>query len=489
MNGDNAALRPDQLVARTAEAFDAGLAFAWAHRKRLCQGGFIAGILEIFLTYSQYFVRLSSQQTFLVIIATVGATAWLISYAGIYCLSEFRGIRVSPALLLLRALHSMPKIFISYFLFLLCAFVLLSFPPLLLFAPFLIWAPAFCAAELFALPLKEADEPHEEMFEDEVVYRKVIRFRFFQGRPIWDPGLARSIAFAGQNLSLTLQFSLLGWAAAVIPAGLMILIAGYYPSFSSLMIESLITSFLQVLLFAASFVSFLLLLPQEARAEIGLPAADEIMKNIPRTEVPDMLKFRHKKYPFFVVAILVVISTQLTWQWMKHRHTMPESVKVSVEGSQLTKDRFIVTLQLIDDGQLFRWLDPARLRLELLDKDGKPVVIPSPGSAALGSGASASAPVSAVSGETTEKPADSKPKLIEPERVMPFGVDGTALEEANFTPYARPLRLVLYFAPPAVASGKFRLYHGSLFGLGEPVVEGEFGTPDAAATAAVTTNK
>ena len=494
---DGKPVSSEQSYAKAAEAFDAGLAFVWNHRRRLLQGGFIAGLIEIALTYSQYFFRLTQQQVFLVLICGVGATAWMMTYAGLFCLNVFKKTETTPPRLALKALQSMPKVVLSYIVLVAIAMALFSFPPLLIFAIFGIWAPAFCVAELFALPLKEVEESPDDAFDEDVMFRKVIRFRFFQGRPLWDLGFARSIAFVGQNFGLSLQFSLFAWAVAVIPAGVMLSLAGYYPSFSSLMLEILGANLLQVMLLGVGMVSFLLLLPQDARAELGLPNAEDLMAGISRTSVPEVLKIQNKKYPLLVVICLGMFSTMMTWTWVQHQHTMPTSVQVSLEGAQVTKDRMIITLQLADNEQLFRWLDTNSLRLEIKEPSAEKVAavpaVPAGEKSSLVPTEGAAEPASPVTptlgeavisqavksaSDTPASPADAtkpkEPKLIEPERVMPFGVDGTPLDEQNFTPYSRPLRLVLYFARPKETSGKFALYHSSMFGLGTPILEGEF---------------
>ena len=204
---DGKPLITEQSYAKTAEAFDSALAFAWIHRKQLLQAGFVAGIIEILLTYTRYFLQLSQQQFFLLLMIGVGSISWLMTYAGLYCLSVFKKETHKPLALAVKAFQSMPKTVLSYIVLVAIAMALFSFPPLLIFAIFGLWAPAFCVAELTALPLKEVDEGPDDDYDDEVVYRKVIHFRFFQGRPLWDLGFARSIAFVGQNFWLSLQFT------------------------------------------------------------------------------------------------------------------------------------------------------------------------------------------------------------------------------------------------------------------------------------------
>ena len=487
---DGSPFKAGPAFARAAEVFDTGLAFAWNHRLRFIQGGFVAGVLEILLAYLPNFFRLSPQEIFLVIMGGVGSTAWLMTYVGVYCLSAFRGEPLAVGPLMVKAIQSMPKIVLSYVVLGAMATALFELRPLLIFAVFVIWAPAFCVAEIYALPLKEPEEGPDDAFDDDSE-RRLPKFRFFQGRPPWDLGFARSIAFVGQNFGLSMQISLFAWAVVVVPSGVMLLLAGYYPSFSSIMLETLAVNMLEALLLGAGMASFLLRLPQEARAELGLPTAEALLKSIPRSEVPGVLQFRRKRYPLVIVMLLGLISTQLTWQWFNHQHSAPDTVQSTLEGSQLTKDRLIVTVQLSDEQQLFRWLDSGRLRLRITDASGK-LVPPAGNDSAVpvANGAEpAGAQKTAVARQADKNgPATAldevgerdfhDPTLFEPERVMPYSVEGAPLDESNYTPYNRPLRLVLFFEKPAIEKGKFQLFHRSFFGLGKPMVEGEFSSQE-----------
>ncbi len=449
--------------------FDWGLAFALRHTAAIFQISLFPALLKVFLRYVEYFRPLSPRDAFLIIILDLGAKTWLLVTIMLLCIVSMQGIRAGIWSIGRRALLSMPKVVMSCVVLLVIVAAFFLAPWMYIFVLFLLWAPIFCAGEITAKSFRE-DSDVDEIFDDEDVVRseerlKARRIRYFADKPIWDFGFSRSIHFAAnrRNFIVTVQLALLFLVALTLPLAAIVTLAGYYHGFLWVIVESFFSYFAFGLVLAVACATFLKMLPNEAVDEIG------IVNGFPPGQILSRpLKFHGRIFPFFLLALLGGVATKATIDYIIVNNTKPPTLVAHVENIEVTKQQFVVILQLEDRRNLLRWLSPLSFQLQLISDQ----TAAGPEKKELAANAVPDAEIG------NSKPQKKEGQLLEPERAMPYALDGTPLSEENFVPYAKPLRLVLYFSNPlkeAETKGRYVLHYVPVIGESEPFLEGHFG--------------
>ena len=444
--------------------FDWGLNFAISHFPALLQAALIPALIKVFLRYVEYYRPIPPRQAFIVVALDLGTKAWLLVTIMLLCIAAMQGERPAVWHLAQKALLTMPKVLMSCVCLLIVAAAFFLVPWMYLFVLFLVWAPFFCAAEIKAKSFRaeEAEDDAHDLY-DEDSPRPPARFRYFADKPVWDFGIRRSILFTAnrRNLVVTVELALLMLVALTLPVAVVVAFAGFHHSFNWIVVESILSSSVNSIVLGIAAASFLRLLPREAVEELGIdrPA-------IPQIPAKRALRLHGKLLPFFLIALLGGLATKATVDYIIAINSKPPNLVTTVDKVELTEHQIIINLSLQDDRNLFRWLSPLSLKLQ---------VSPSSSSADESVKPAAAASAAEVDPERSEIKAED---LLEPQRVMPYRTDGSPLPEYNFVPHKGPLRLSVHFEnakKDPKAKGAYTLYYVPLYGKPEPFVKGTFG--------------
>ncbi|MFN8390772.1 MAG: hypothetical protein U0136_10815 [Bdellovibrionota bacterium] len=453
--------------------FDWGVAFALRHVGILFQISLIPALLKIFLRYVEYYRPISPRNAFLIVVLDLGAKTWLLVTIMLLCIISLQGVRVALPALARRALLSMPKVMVSCVCLILIVAAFFLAPWMYIFVLFLLWAPIFTACEIPAKSFRAEEGEDDDLDDEDIVRpeRRILRhrIRYFADKPLWDLGFARSIHFAAnrRNFVVTVQLALLFLVALTLPLATVVALAGYYHSFGWVIVESVLSFFVFSLVLAAACSSFLQLLPPEVADELG------IVEIAPRSQILRRpIRFHGRILPFFLLALLGGMATKATIDYIIVNNTKPPTLVSRVNAVQINKQQFIITLDLEDKKNLFRWLSPLSFQLQVVpdnvpSKETPAAVKPSP------SPGKETAPAPTDSGDSAKQL-----DLLEPDRAMPFTIQGEPLPEESYIPYSKPLRLVLYFANSshdADLKGKYVLYYVPVIGDPEKFAEGRIG--------------
>jgi len=446
--------------------FDWGLGFAFAHWRALIQIALAPALIKVGLRYFEFFRPLSLRQSFLIAAIDVGTKAWLLASIMLLSILVLQGSHYRVSTLLQRALFSMPKVLLSSFVLLMVVGAFFLAPWMYLFVLFVVWAPFFCAAEITAKSFREEADDFEyeleEGFEEALPRMKPRVVRYFADRPIWDLGFARSIQFAAnrRNFIATVQLALLLLLALTLPLATVVAVTGFYHNFGWIIFESFFSYIIHSLVIGIGCATFLRLLPKEIFDEIGV-----LPESVTNLKLRKPFRLHGRIFPFFFLALLGGLATKATIDYIIVNNSKPPSLISALEKVEKTDYQVIVTLRLEDRASLFRWLNPQSFQLEYLPEGA-------PGGGEVEKTAANASSDSANSSAKTEV---KKVELLEPERVIPYSLDGKLLPEDGFVPSSKPLKLVLYYerqTPEAKSAKRFILHYVPLIGEEERFVEG-----------------
>ncbi len=432
-------------------ALDRGIGFAIAHKGLLLFLCLLPAVLEISAAYFQYASPLDQQQLFLVILLTLASKAWLLAVVLIACVTYFRGEELTVGNLAKKGFRYLPKIFLSYAALLslvLCSALVL---PLVFLVLFLVWAPAFCVGELFVPQDKQKDlhddEPHDEDYFAKSRAPKP-KLSFFKNKSIFELGFARSLQFGAKHAVLTLQVAILIWFANVLPSALVDVLSGSYYGFASTVAKIFLSSYGDVLATAVSGCAFIMLLPSEAKTEIGV-SDDAQMPKISR-----IASFQGRSWIFFLLSVVAAGSTYVVLSHALSAEEMPQGVLSEVRTAEKFNEQFVVELHLNDSQRAFRWLNPYNFLLTF-SKD-------------------ASGTLSTADSEGKE----AEEKFQVPTRVVAYGLNGEELNMERLSPSYKPLSLKLYFELPSDLpdNGTYRLHYKSYLESSREIANGSFGS-------------
>ncbi|MCB0359177.1 MAG: hypothetical protein KDD44_06065, partial [Bdellovibrionales bacterium] len=247
------------------------------------------------------------------------------------------------------------------------------------------------------------------------------------------------------------QVILLFLTVVLLPIGLVELIGGVALGFGQQLLQVILGSIGEVLAMGVWAGTFIMLLPVDARNEIGIEEyRDPASLFEPRR--PRLLRYEGN-VPLQISC--VVISGLAFWLWMNgqlHAREFPPSVAVDVQSVEQKNDELVVSLRLLDEERDYRWLVPQEFRVELEPR--------STVSSDTGESSEPSASPSEQSQETVPPAPDfgslfSGPlgngdarDLLRPTRIIALDASGVALDPGNLSPYDGPLELVLTFELP-----------------------------------------
>jgi hypothetical protein len=418
-----------------------GLRFAWENRWVLLLLGLLPLLLELIITEDQFKHALPDRVILFVHVPLLAlARAWRLAVIAMYAIQLGQGRPQSLPTIGISALQNLPKILISFALLFVLTLLGILLAPLMCFVVFFIWAPFFCVGELFVPDPPPRDEDSDYGWDDDPAEPE--QQRVFIGRGVLELGFGRSIGLASRNLAPTLQVAALFWFLSTAPEALVWLIMGPHVSLPGLMAQCVVSSVATV--FALGTVSsvFLNLLGRDARLELGLPQEEE---PAPAGFGPYRRPLRLDRM-FLAMMMLVSIAAVSTWyqqQVAERQRAIPVGAAIETLGAVVEGDRIAVTLRLTDPTNELRWLDPNRFVLSV-------------GGAAdereMRSGIGMEL-IRGLGGPSAEsQPGEKLPakELAMLSRAYPFNTEGQPIENSNFTPYDKPLKLVLYFNIPDI---------------------------------------
>ncbi len=256
-------------------------------------------------------------------------------------------------------LISLPKVFLSYFLLLICTQVSLSFfeasPfPILFLLVFFIWAPYLVGFEYFAKAMPEDDlEADFDPFEEGASLPPP---KLFMGKASWRIGFNRSIDFATKNLSLSVALVFAIWIGRVLPELISLLLGDPMIHFRVIFIQKVLEWSCDMYLHAyVVWVLFSRLEPEE-RDELRVEKR-EIPTKVTLTYVP----------PFGLrIPVLAVIVLSVTVLWSERKVQLggiPIGESIEVIDAKIAEREVVFKLSVEDEKSMLRWFRPERLRL------------------------------------------------------------------------------------------------------------------------------
>lgn len=415
---------------------DWGLAYAWAYRTPLFLLAVVPIVAELLASYVLYSERLMRQHMLLVFVVTTFANVWLLGAVVMHCIQQASGEPLALRRIARLAIQHLPKPFFSYLATIsLVLLGLTSFVvPGLVFLGFLLWAPAFCIAEVYGAQ-KSEPQPEENVYDiDDDEGPAQLPRGFFTRRSIFDLGLVRSARLAGSSFGHSIQITLLVLAANVLPGAIVDLLAQGSFAYWAQALKIIFSSLATVLVIGAWAGTFLMLLPLEAKQELGLdkyrdPRRAELGKWAPKLE--------GQLFPLASLVLLTMLSGWYFYESAKARSEMPPSVQVEVSSSELRGEEVVISLQMIDPDSQFRWFLPDRFQLTY----GPPAASPPK--------------------EEDKATAQTPGRPLEPLRVELYSAAGEEILPESVSPYDGPLRVILTFRRPGKSeSSEFSLRYG-----------------------------
>lgn len=467
----------------------AGLRLAWTHKRALLLLGAVPLILELLITEDEFKNALADRVVYFIHTPLLGlAHAWRLTAIAIYVLQQAQGRTQSLAAIGINALQNLPKILISFTLLFILSGVGTVLPPLMCFVVFFIWAPFFCIGELFVPDSVNARQDDDDYggWDDDPAEPEPLRV--FARRGVFELGFGRSIALASRNLAPTLQIAALFWFLSAVPQALVFLYFGAQISLAGLMLESLVGAIAAVFAAGTASAVFIELLGKEARLELGLPLENQA----PAAGFgPFRRPLRFDKM-FMAMMALVISAAAATWYQghiIELRRSIPADAVIEPGSSVVEGERIAVSLRLTDPRNELRWLDPNRFVLSVGGPADEKEMRSGIGLELL-RGLGAPPPDQAQGDRPPAK------DLAPLSRAYPFDAEGQPIEESKFSPYGKPLKMVLYFsipdidlapkpaagdtaaaaALPAADAGShpvdIYLYYSTYEGLGKPIYHG-----------------
>ncbi len=450
-----------QLPRDRSRALDWGIEFAWLHFSKLLSLAVVPTIVQIFSAYLLFTHNLLRQQKLLVLVLSSVASVWLLTAISMYAFETVlrAGKRVNLAEILQRALRELPKVLLSYVAVVMVVTVGLGsiIIPGLVFLAFLLWAPAFCVGEIYAISreqkqrrsnLRTADDEPEELDPEELFRRKMRAF--FSHMSIWELGLMRSARFTALYMPSAVLMALILLAAVLIPSALVGYLNPYAWSFVGEVLSILVSALLGCFAMGVWVWTFLLLMPREARREIGVDPGQDFNQLAGLTKAkPFSLE---GNIPIIAgIVLLSALSGYYMLREVKEKTTMPASVQTEILASEVVGSDFVVRAKLIDVSDKFRWLLPYNFRLTLAaDKD------------------------------KADKSAE--PEALKPDRIDLFDAEGRVLSLDSFSPSSTPLVIALFFDIPTnqAPAGEYQLGYTAFDAPARVIGAGSYKLPFAA---------
>lgn len=405
-------------------------------------------LLEIAREYITSSLTLSAGEFFLVTMLSVVGTAWLSAGVVMLAIECAQGKQSQLFHVSCKSLQFLPKVLLSYFIiyFFIFLSIVLAFQavPALALLLFLIWSPAFCVGELYEvskntkkIPVKKKDKDIQELDRlDSAMDDPPPRFYFRYLSP-WDLGFFRSVLLTGKHLATSAELVVLLWFAEVVPRALVNWCIGHPFSLSTRILQIVATVPGAVFVLGIWANSFLILLPKEARKEIGLT-------NFVGNTLPQWLRRLRpsspsaRLLPFMIALLLNAGATWYLYALLKEEGRIPEGIKTEIKSLEVADNELTLRFRLTDPSHRFRWLDPARFHLRFERK-------------AVGTVQEKEKSPGHQQKQSTEQ---QNALFLTPERAYVYGEDGREIQLLALTPYFHPLLLVLSFPRPKELSAE-----------------------------------
>lgn len=307
---------------------------------------------------------LEPRQHFIIEASTLFLDAYVLNYSVHWFLNkkmEGQANFKSPNLFscLANPLISLPKVFLSYFLLLVCTQVSLNFfeasPfPILFLLVFFIWAPYIVGYEYFSKPM-----PEEELEDDFDIFDESSSFppqKLFMGKASWRIGFNRSIDFATKNLSLSVALVFAIWIGKVFPEFISLLFGDPMVDFKVIVVQKLLEWTSDMYLHSyIVWVLFSRLEPEER---------DEL--TIEKREIPAKVSLTYTP-PFGLrMPVLAVIVLSVTILWSERKVQLggiPNGEKIEIREVKIGEGEIVFKLEVQDEKSKLRWFRPERIRL------------------------------------------------------------------------------------------------------------------------------
>lgn len=301
------------------------------------------------------------------------ANAWLVAAAGMFVIERLQGRSGSIGGVSVRAVQFLPKIFLSYIIFL--SFVGATFVvvPLTLFLPLFLWAPMYCIAETFAPtpeqpPLPEDEEDEEAFAEIERVFQ-IWKRSNFTGKRIWDLGFVRSVRFAARNPVLSFQVAALFLLMSLGPSALVAKLMGPTGGLSLTIMQVIVSSACDVFAVGIWAGSFMFSLKTAELKEIQITADGVSAFVFPRPSWTSKLRPQVGALLLMLLLALSTVSWMSLRQYAAGERIMPQSAHVDLISVQGAERGLVLEFALSDEVEQLRWFDPELLRVQYLKVD------------------------------------------------------------------------------------------------------------------------
>lgn len=357
----------ERALKESHSALNWGLLFSFAQLKELLIFAAFPCLVKLLAAYLLYFEHFAlKERLFVTYVVTAFADCWLLVVVLLFLISRNRGEYVSRIELASRALINLPKPLLSYVLtsVLVLAGLPLIFPGLMLFALFA-WAPAFCIGELFgAHRSDEVLSNDEEFFSLDGADEKERQRSFFSYKEIWELGFQRSLFAARGQLQSAFYLFLLILASVVLPLTASDLLMPRDAEFFNLSLRIFFSSFLNAIVTGVWAGSFLVILPQRAREELGVSSLADYGSMLPERLRKNLSLERN----FKVQLMLLVIIGGASWydyRQLREESRFSTSAQLTLLSSESKNGELHLVVQLQDPKRKLIWLQPQRFELLL----------------------------------------------------------------------------------------------------------------------------
>ena len=423
----------------------AGLRFALEHKQALFAFAIIPLLLELMIAEDQFRHALSDKVILFVHAPIIVlANAWQLAAVTMFAIQLGQGQTQSLIAIGISALQNLPKTLISYVVLIFVTGLGVVLAPLMCFVVFFIWAPLFCVGELFVPDsVNKGDDEHEfGGWDDDPAEPE--QPRVFGRRSVLELGFGRSVGLASRNLAPTLQVAALFWFVSTVPGAIVALFFGAKISLACQLLQIIFTALATMLATGTVAAVFLDLLGKEARLELALPLETQTNGAVLG---PYRRPLRFDRM-FLMTMLLVSVAAIATWFQLCNselQRVIPPDAAIEASGAVVEGDRIAVTLKLADPVTELRWLDPNQFVLSV----GGPADVRD---TRTGIGLELMRDLGGAPGGDGSKKEQLPAKQLSPlSRAYTFDADGKAIENSNFAPYSRPLKLVVYFNIPDIA--------------------------------------
>ena len=426
---------------------DWGIWLCGVNRRNIFAIATVLAVFQVILAQFYYFTALQRQELFLLLVAHSILEAFSLSIVTMTIVSSVREKGIDLKVILIDGMRFLPKVLISYAAVVSVVFLAREAPPFMLMVVFFIWAPLFCICEYYSSNNAaqgekqfedddseleaESDLESESIFDILAAKRAAWQETFFSNKTLFELGFSRSLQFSMGNISVTMQFAVLLWCASVLPKAIVTLVGGTHAGFGAVLLDTLLSSYIDAFMFAVWAGTFIALLPVTAREEIEVDTS--LLADAEAKPFGYNIRLQSRPQAFGFIVFLAACCTVFFVNRFQHSRNMPEFVKPKLHSAKFIGEQFMVALDMRDPVYNFRWLDTRSFEIEF------------------------------EKAESADKKEDAKPEQPSPLRVVPFDQDGKELPQEFFVPYYGDLRLVMYFKTPdkILEEGKYTLSYAA----------------------------